>query len=102
MKEIEYRGTSFRELDLNAVLARGPQVALIDELAHTNVRGSERAKRWEDTNELLDAGIEVISTVNIQHLESLNDVVESITGVKQRETVPDDVVRAATRSSCST
>ena len=95
LKEIEYRGTSFRELDLNAVLARAPQVALIDELAHTNVPGSEHAKRWEDINELLDAGIEVISTVNIQHLESLNDVVESITGVKQRETVPDDVVRAA-------
>jgi two-component system sensor histidine kinase KdpD len=95
LKEIEYRGASFRELDLAAVLARAPQVALIDELAHTNVPGSEHAKRWEDINELLDAGIEVISTVNIQHLESLNDVVESITGVKQRETVPDDVVRAA-------
>jgi len=95
LKEVQYRGTSFRELDLNAVLARAPQVALIDELAHTNVPGSFNAKRWEDINELLDAGIEVISTVNIQHLESLNDVVESITGVKQRETVPDDVVRAA-------
>jgi len=95
LKEIEYRGASFRELDLNAVLARSPQVALIDELAHTNVPGSHNAKRWEDINELLDAGIEVISTVNIQHLESLNDVVESITGVKQRETVPDDVVRGA-------
>ena len=95
LREIEYRGTSFRELDLDAVLARAPQVALIDELAHTNVPGSRNAKRWEDINELLDAGIDVISTVNIQHLESLNDVVESITGVKQRETVPDDVVRAA-------
>ena len=95
LKEIEYRGTSFPELDLDAVLARAPQVALIDELAHTNVPGSRNAKRWEDMNELLDAGIDVISTVNIQHLESLNDVVESITGVKQRETVPDDVVRAA-------
>lgn len=94
-REIEYRGTSFRELDLDAVLARMPQVALIDELAHTNVPGSRNTKRWEDINELLDAGIDVISTVNIQHLESLNDVVESITGVKQRETVPDDVVRAA-------
>ncbi|HZY01036.1 MAG TPA: ATP-binding protein [Dermatophilaceae bacterium] len=94
-REIEYRGTSFRELDLDAVLARAPQVALIDELAHTNVPGSRNTKRWEDINELLDAGIDVISTVNIQHLESLNDVVESITGVKQRETVPDDVVRAA-------
>jgi two-component system, OmpR family, sensor histidine kinase KdpD len=94
-REIEYRGASFTELDLDAVLARAPQVALVDELAHTNVPGSRNAKRWEDINELLDAGIDVISTVNIQHLESLNDVVESITGVKQRETVPDDVVRAA-------
>jgi len=95
LKEIEHRGASFRELDLDAVLARAPRVALIDELAHTNVPGSRNAKRWEDIHELLDAGIDVISTVNIQHLESLNDVVESITGVKQRETVPDDVVRAA-------
>lgn len=95
LKEIEHRGASFRELDLDAVLARAPKVALIDELAHTNVPGSRNAKRWEDIHELLDAGIDVISTVNIQHLESLNDVVESITGVKQRETVPDDVVRAA-------
>jgi two-component system sensor histidine kinase KdpD len=95
LREIEYRGASFTELDLDAVLARAPQVALVDELAHTNVPGSRNAKRWEDIHELLDAGIDVISTVNIQHLESLNDVVESITGVKQRETVPDDVVRAA-------
>jgi two-component system, OmpR family, sensor histidine kinase KdpD len=95
LRQIEYRGTSFGELDLDAVLARAPQVALIDELAHTNVPGSRNTKRWEDINELLDAGIDVISTVNIQHLESLNDVVESITGVKQRETVPDEVVRAA-------
>jgi two-component system sensor histidine kinase KdpD len=93
--EIEYRGASFKELDLDAVLARAPQVALVDELAHTNVPGSRNTKRWEDIHELLEAGIDVISTVNIQHLESLNDVVESITGVKQRETVPDDVVRAA-------
>jgi len=95
LKEIEHRGASFRELDLDAVLARAPRVALIDELAHTNVPGSRNAKRWEDIHELLEAGIDVISTVNIQHLESLNDVVESITGVKQRETVPDEVVRAA-------
>lgn len=95
LKEIEHRGASFRELDIDAMLARKPSVALIDELAHTNVPGSRNAKRWEDIHELLDAGIDVISTVNIQHLESLNDVVESITGVKQRETVPDDVVRAA-------
>jgi len=95
LHEIEYREALFRELDVDAVLARAPQVALIDELAHTNVPGSRHTKRWEDINELLDAGIDVISTVNIQHLESLNDVVESITGIKQRETVPDDVVRAA-------
>jgi len=95
LHEIEHRGTSFLELDLDAVLARAPHVALIDELAHTNVPGSRNAKRWEDILELLDAGIDVISTVNIQHLESLNDAVESITGVKQHETVPDDVVRAA-------
>src|SRR4029079_17645315 len=98
LKEIEHRGASFRELDLDAVLARAPRVALIDELAHTNVPGSRNAKRWEDIHELLEAGIDVISTVNIQHLESLNDVVESITGVKQRETVPDEVVRAAAKS----
>ena len=95
LREIGHRGASFRELDLDAVLARAPRVALIDELAHTNVPGSRNTKRWQDIHELLDAGIDVISTVNIQHLESLNDVVESITGVKQRETVPDDVVRAA-------
>ena len=82
-------------MDLDAVLARSPQVALVDELAHTNVPGSRHEKRWQDVEELLDAGIDVISTVNIQHLESLNDVVEKITGVPQRETVPDAVVRAA-------
>ena len=82
-------------MDVDAVLARKPEVALVDELAHTNVPGSRNAKRWQDVDELLDAGIDVISTVNIQHLESLNDVVERITGVRQRETVPDEVVRAA-------
>ena len=75
-------------MDLDAVLARHPQIALVDELAHTNVPGSRNAKRWQDVEELLAAGIDVISTVNIQHLESLNDVVEKITGVPQRETVP--------------
>src|SRR5580704_17508567 len=93
--EIEYRGQLLEEMDLDAVLARHPAVALVDELAHTNVPGSRNAKRWQDVNELLDAGIDVISTVNIQHLTSLNDVVERITGVAQRETVPDAVVRAA-------
>ncbi|HEV3287563.1 MAG TPA: DUF4118 domain-containing protein [Streptosporangiaceae bacterium] len=92
---IRYRDTVFEEMDLGAVLARRPEVALIDELAHTNVPGSRHAKRWQDVQELLDAGIDVISTVNIQHLESLNDVVEKITGVPQRETLPDAVVRAA-------
>jgi two-component system sensor histidine kinase KdpD len=92
---LAYRGTSFEEMDLDAVLARRPQVALVDELAHTNVPGSRNTKRWEDVEKLLAAGINVISTVNIQHLESLNDVVEKITGVPQRETIPDAVVRAA-------
>src|SRR6266487_1230771 len=92
---INYRGTSFTEMDLDAVLARRPQVALVDEMAHTNVPGSRNAKRWQDIQELLDAGITVITTVNIQHLESLNDVVQQITGVLQRETVPDEIVRRA-------
>jgi two-component system, OmpR family, sensor histidine kinase KdpD len=92
---IAYRGSSFEEFDVDAVLARAPKVALVDELAHTNVPGSRNAKRWQDIDELLDAGIDVISTVNIQHLESLNDVVATITGVPQRETVPDEVVRRA-------
>ncbi|MFG3337096.1 ATP-binding protein [Streptomyces tendae] len=94
-REIEYRGAAFTELDLDEVLARRPRVALVDELAHTNVPGVRNAKRWQDVEELLAAGIDVVSTVNIQHLESLGDVVESITGVRQRETVPDEVVRRA-------
>jgi two-component system, OmpR family, sensor histidine kinase KdpD len=93
--QLAYRGTSFEEMDLDAVLDRHPDVALVDEFAHTNVPGSRNEKRWQDVNELLEAGIDVISNVNIQHLESLNDVVEKITGVPQRETVPDAVVRAA-------
>src|ERR1700728_2213235 len=92
---ILYRGATFEEMDIDAVLARNPEIALVDEFAHTNVPGSRNAKRWQDIEELLDAGIDVISAVNIQHLESLNDVVEKITGVPQRETVPDAVVRAA-------
>jgi two-component system sensor histidine kinase KdpD len=92
---IPYRGAIFEEMDIDAVLARQPEVALVDEFAHTNVPGSRNAKRWQDVEELLAAGIEVISTVNIQHLESLNDVVQKITGVPQRETVPDAMVRAA-------
>ncbi|BFP51638.1 DUF4118 domain-containing protein [Streptomyces fimicarius] len=93
--EISYRGVVFTEMDVDAVLERAPAVVLVDELAHTNVPGSRNAKRWQDVEELLRAGIDVISTVNIQHLESLGDVVESITGVRQRETVPDEVVRRA-------
>ncbi|MFL6203907.1 MAG: DUF4118 domain-containing protein, partial [Acidimicrobiales bacterium] len=83
------------EMDVDAVLARNPAVALVDDLAHSNAPGSNHSKRWEDVNRLLGAGIDVISTVNIEHLESLNDVVEGITGVKQRETIPDEVVRGA-------
>jgi two-component system sensor histidine kinase KdpD len=94
-RTIEYRGARFTEMDLDAVLARHPDVAIVDELAHTNVPGSVNAKRWQDVHRLLDAGIDVLTTVNIQHLESLNDVVARITGAEQRETVPDDVVRAA-------
>ncbi|MEV4898849.1 histidine kinase, partial [Nonomuraea sp. NPDC055795] len=92
-----HRGATFTELDVDAVLARAPKIALIDELAHTNVPGSRNAKRWQDIEEILDAGISVISTVNVQHLESLNDVVQQITGIPQRETVPDEVVRRATQ-----
>ncbi|GAA3474134.1 DUF4118 domain-containing protein [Nonomuraea roseola] len=94
-RRLLHRGAAFTELDVEAVIARKPKIALIDELAHTNVPGSANDKRWQDVEEILDAGIDVISTVNVQHLESLNDVVERITGVPQRETVPDDVVRRA-------
>lgn len=94
-KLIEYRGSTFQEVDVEAVLRRAPAVVLVDELAHTNVPGSTHEKRWQDVAQLLDAGIDVISTVNVQHLESLNDVVEQITGIQQRETVPDAVVRGA-------
>ena len=92
---LAYRDTFFEEMDVDAVLARRPEIALVDEFAHTNVPGSRNAKRWQDVEEMLEAGIDVISTVNIQHLESLNDVVQKITGVPQRETVPDAMVRAA-------
>ena len=94
-KVITYRDCEFEEMDTDAILARHPQRALVDELAHTNVPGSRNPKRWQDVDQLLDAGINVITTVNIQHLESLNDVVERITGVRQRETIPDDIVLAA-------
>lgn len=94
-RHVEYRGGRFPELDVAAVLARNPQVVLVDELAHTNTPGSKNPKRWQDVEELLAAGITVISTVNVQHLESLNDVVTQITGIEQQEKVPDEVVRAA-------
>ncbi|MFC5679458.1 ATP-binding protein [Aeromicrobium endophyticum] len=92
---VDHRGTRQEELDVQAVLARMPEVVLVDELAHTNVPGVGHEKRWQDVEDLLAAGICVITTVNIQHLESLNDVVESITGIRQRETVPDKIVRGA-------
>ncbi|MEU8191959.1 sensor histidine kinase, partial [Micromonospora carbonacea] len=92
---LTHRGVQLTELDLDGVLARRPEVAVVDELAHTNVPGSRHDKRWQDVRELLDAGITVLTTVNVQHLESLNDVVARITGTTQRETVPDAVVRAA-------
>ena len=94
-RTVDYRGQTFEEMDVEGLLARRPELVLVDELAHTNVPGSGHAKRWEDVADLLDAGINVISTINLQHLESLNDVVERITGVAQQETVPDRVVRDA-------
>jgi two-component system, OmpR family, sensor histidine kinase KdpD len=94
-KEIEYHGSLFTELDTDAVLARRPQWVLVDELAHTDVPGTRHEKRWQSVEELLDAGINVISTVNVQHFESLNDTVAQITGVRVRETVPDRVLDEA-------
>ncbi|MFJ3407632.1 DUF4118 domain-containing protein [Promicromonospora sp. NPDC090134] len=92
---VEHRGSTLTELDVPAVLERAPEVVLVDELAHTNAPGSEHPKRWQDVHDLLDAGIDVVTTVNVQHLASLTDDVEAITGVRQRETVPDQVVRDA-------
>jgi two-component system sensor histidine kinase KdpD len=94
-RTIEYRGVTLEEMDVDGIIARRPQVAIVDELAHTNVPGSTRSKRWEDVVILLDEGINVISAVNVQHLESLNDVVASTLGVTVRETVPDWVVAMA-------
>jgi two-component system sensor histidine kinase KdpD len=93
--EVNYRGATFTEMDVDAILARRPEVVLVDELAHTNIPGSRKAKRWQDIQELLEAGLTVITTVNIQHLESINDIVQQITGVPQRETVPDEIARRA-------
>jgi two-component system sensor histidine kinase KdpD len=92
---LDYQDRQFTELDVDAVIRRAPQVAMVDELAHTNIPGTRNLKRWQDVHELLEAGIDVVTTVNVQHLESLNDDVEAITGVRQRETVPDHVVRDA-------
>ena len=94
-RTVEHRGTTLEEFDLDAAMARRPALLLVDELAHTNAPGSRHAKRWQDVNELLDAGIDVYSTLNVQHVESLNDVVAQITGVTVRETVPDRVMAEA-------
>ena len=94
-QQIQYRGVTLEEMDVDAIVARGPQVAVVDELAHTNVPGARHRKRWEDVIELLDSGINVISAVNVQHLESLNDVIASTLGVTVRETLPDWIVTTA-------
>jgi two-component system, OmpR family, sensor histidine kinase KdpD len=94
-RKVEYRGTTFEEMDTEAILLRSPAVCLVDEFAHTNVPGSSRSKRWEDVLALLDAGIEVWTTMNLQHLESLNDQVLQISGIRVRETVPDWMIKQA-------
>jgi two-component system sensor histidine kinase KdpD len=94
-RKVEYRGAVFGETDVEAILRRRPQVCVIDEFAHTNIPGSERSKRWEDIQILLDAGIDVLTTMNVQHLESLNDQVWQFTGIRVRETIPDWVVKQA-------
>ena len=94
-RRIEYRGVVVEEMDTDAILARHPTVALVDELAHTNAPGSQRAKRWEDVDALLDAGIDVVSTCNIQHLDSVRDAVATITGAPVNERIPDEVLAAA-------
>ncbi len=95
LRQMAYRGVTLHEMDLDAILARRPAIAVVDELAHTNAPGSAHQKRYEDVLALLDAGIDVITAVNIQHIESLNDVVASTTGVRVRETVPDWVLKRA-------
>src|SRR5689334_12167345 len=94
-KKVDYRGSAFEEMDTDAILARHPQACVVDEFPHTNVPGSVRDKRWEDVQVLLDAGIDVLTTMNIQHLESLNDQVWQISGIRVRETIPDWVVQQA-------
>ena len=97
-KVLEYRGARFEEMDADAIRARHPKVAVVDEFPHTNVPGSARLKRWEDVHVLLDAGIDVLTTMNVQHLESLNDQIWQSTGVRVRETIPDWVLKQRTRS----
>src|SRR6202008_2909531 len=94
-RSVDYRGSALREFDLGAALARRPALILVDELAHTNAPGSRHAKRWQDVEELLDAGIDVLTTMNVQHVESLNDIVTQITRIQVRETVPDSVLDQA-------
>ena len=94
-RDVEYRDIRLAEFDLDAALARRPQLLLVDELAHTNAPGTRHPKRWQDVEELLDAGIDVFTTLNVQHVESLNDVVARITGVAVRETVPDSMIEQA-------
>ena len=94
-RKIEYKGTVFEEMDVDAIIARHPQVSVVDELAHTNIPGSKHRKRYEDILELLDARIDVLSTVNIQHIESIAPTVRSITGITVRETVPDWLLQVA-------
>lgn len=94
-KRITYKGVTVEEMDTDAIIVRHPRIALVDELAHTNAPGSPRAKRYEDVQSIVGAGIDVISTLNVQHLESLNDIVAGITGVRQQETIPDSVLDAA-------
>jgi two-component system sensor histidine kinase KdpD len=94
-RKLEYKATIFEEMDVDAILARKPHVVLVDELAHTNIEGSKHAKRYEDVFELLDAGIDVLSTLNVQHIESLAPTIRGLTGVQVRETVPDWVIRRA-------
>src|SRR5215467_797082 len=92
-KKLEYKGATFEEMDVDAILARKPHIVLVDELAHTNIEGSRHRKRYEDVFELLDAGIDVLSTMNIQHVESITPTVQGVTGIQVRETVPDWVLQ---------
>jgi len=93
--EIQYRGSVFEEMNTEAILARRPRICLVDEFAHTNIPGSPRMKRWEDVEVLRNAGIHILTTMNVQHLESLNDQVWQITGIRVRETIPDWVAQQA-------